>query len=445
MSNLQNTLWQYLTLMKEFISYPSISTDPQHSGDCAATAEYLVNLLRWYGFTADAITWYGNPIVVASYILNPNLSTYLVYGHYDVQPADIAEWWEQDPFDLQVTDEKIIARGAVDNKGQIMIHIATIGQLIQENSIGFNIKFMIEGDEETGSPYLEKFMHDYKDTLSCDWVVVSDGEIIGDHTPTIWAWFRGGCNMTLTLKTANVDLHSGLYGWIAPNSALEATKLLSKLYTTQHRLSIETYYSDTQSVTDEERLHASNIPFSEEDTKKTTGIRNLLVQEWYDPVTANGLMPTIQITGLQSGYTGDGYRNAIPHKTTIKLNFRFARGQNPTTAVEQFISRAREQLPEYVDMEIDISDPYAAITIQTHHEAVQRARDILGLSHSKEPVLRFCGAAIPVTGMFQDILGAWVAIVDLANDDCHMHGVWENFKISCIEKWLEFSKQFFQK
>lgn len=145
-------------------------------------------------------------------------------------------------------------------------------------------------------------------------------------------------------------------------------------------------------------------------------------------------MPTIQISGLQAGYTGDGYRNAIPHKTIVKINFRFARGQNPTDSIAQFVSRVNEQTPEYVTLNIDISDPYGAITIKTDHPSIQKARDILTISHGKEPVLRFCGAAIPVTGLFQDILGSAVVIVDLANDDCRMHGVGENFKLSCIQK-----------
>ncbi len=433
----------YLDLMKQFIAFRSISTDPNYKEHMSDTADYLVELLKTYGFQAEAIPWYGNPIVVWSHVTDPALPTYLIYGHYDVQPAAKDEWREQDPFDLHIQDDKIVARGAVDNKGQIMIHIATIGKLVQEGRLQYNIKFMIEGDEETGSPYLVKFLNDYKDLLRADVVVVSDGEIIGDHTPTIGAGFRGWCNMTLTFQTADVDLHSGLYGWIAPNSALEAMKVLGKLYTQQHRIAIDDYYKTVDPITDEEIANNKSLPVTHEEIMQSTGIKNLLIQEWYDAVTANGLMPTIQISGLQAGYTGDGYRNAIPHKTIVKINFRFARGQNPTDSIAQFVSRVNEQTPEYVTLNIDISDPYGAITIKTDHPSIQKAREVLTASHGKEPVLRFCGAAIPVTGLFQDILGSAVVIVDLANDDCRMHGVGENFKLSCIQKWLDFSEQFF--
>lgn len=433
----------YLDLMKEFIAFRSISTDAQYKNDMILTAEYLVALLQTYGFEAQAIPWYGNPIVVASYIVDKALPTHLVYWHYDVQPASLEEWWEQDPFDLHVQDEKIVARWAVDNKWQIMIHIATIGKLIQEWRLQYNIKFMIEWDEETWSPYLVKFLEDYKDLLAADVVVVSDGEIIWDHTPTIWAGFRGGCNMTVTVKTADVDLHSWLYGWIAPNSALEAMKLLAKLYTQQHRIAIDNYYDTVDPITEDEIANNVSLPISHDDIKNTTWIKNLLIQEWYDAVSANGLMPTIQITWLQSWYTGEWYRNAIPHKTTIKINFRFARWQKPADAIAQFIARSNEQTPDYVSLEFDISDPYEAITIKTDHPSVQKARTTLLSSHGVEPVLRFCGAAIPVTWLFQDILWSAVVIVDLANEDCRMHGVGENFRIICIQKWLDFSEQFF--
>ncbi len=431
--------------MKQFLAFRSISTDAQYKPDLAATADFLVDILASNGFDAKAITGYSNPIVYGHYVVDAALPTYLVYGHYDVQPADLSEGWAQDPFDMLLKDDKIIARGAVDNKGQIMIHIHTILDLIKNNNLQYNIKFMIEGDEETWSPYLEKFMHDHKDLLACDVVMVSDGEIIGDHTPTIGAGFRGGCNMTITLKTADVDMHSGLFGGIAPNSAYEATKLLSKLYNDKNWIGVDHYYDAVQEITDEIIANNKTLPISEEDIKHTTGIKALVVQEGYDIVTANGLMPTIQISGLQSGYTGEGYRNAIPYTTTIKLNFRFAPGQDPEKTIELFKAWVAKELPAYVDYTIETSDPYPAITINTENDAVKKAADILGKIYNKQAVYRYCWAAIPVTGLFQSVLGAAVIIADLANEDCRMHGVDENFRISCVEKWLQFSREFFAK
>ncbi len=435
----------YLDLMKQFLSFRSISTDAQYKPDLAKTADFLVELLANNGFEAKAITWYSNPIVYGHYVVDASLPTYMIYGHYDVQPADISEWWEQDPFDMLIKDNKIIARGAVDNKGQIMIHIYTILELIKSNNLQYNIKFMIEWDEETWSPYLEKFMDDYKDLLACDIVIVSDGEIIGDHTPTIGAWFRWWCNMTINLKTADVDMHSGLFGGIVPNSAYEATKLLSKLYNERNWIAVDNYYDSVEEITPDIIANNKTLPINEEDIKHTTGIKSIVVQEWYDIVTANGLMPTIQISWLQSGYTWQGYRNAIPYTTTIKLNFRFAPGQDPQQTVDLFTTWVKKELPDYVDCIIETSDPYPAITINTQTEAVTRAADILWTIYNQKAVYRYCGAAIPVTWLFQSVLGADVVIADLANEDCRMHGVDENFRISCVEKWLKFSQEFFKK
>ena len=290
---------KYLELMKQFLSFRSISTDPQYKPEMEKTADFLVALLKNNGFTAETITGYSNPIVYWHYVVDEKLPTYLVYGHYDVQPADKEEGREYDPFNLLIKDNKLIARWAVDNKGQIMIHIVTIIELIKNWQLNYNIKFMIEGDEETGSPYLEKFLDDHKELLACDVVLVTDWEIIGDHTPTIWASFRGGCNMTLTLKTADVDLHSWLFGGIAPNSAYEASKLLAKLYNEKNEIVIPWYYASVAQVTDAMKENNKNLPLDEEEIKASTGIKAIVVQEGYDLWTANGLMPTIQISGLQ--------------------------------------------------------------------------------------------------------------------------------------------------
>lgn len=434
---------KYLELMKQFIAFRSISTDTQFKDELEKTAEFLVDLLATNGFEAQAITGYSNPIVYGHYVVDPALPTYLVYGHYDVQPADISEGWEYDPFQLIIQDNKLVARGAVDNKGQIMIHIVTIIDLIKKGELKYNVKFMIEWDEETWSPFLARFVDEYKDLLACDLVIISDGEIIGHTTPTIGASFRGGCNMTLTLKTANVDLHSGLFGWIAPNSAYEATKLLSKLYNEKNEIFVPGYYDTVGVITDEMKQNNKTVPFHEENVKAMTGIKKILPPEWYDPVTANGLLPTIQISGIQSGYTWTGYRNAIPAKTMIKLNFRFAPGQHPENMVELFSQWVAKELPDYVEYTIDISDPYPAILIDLSHVEIGRAAQILGELYETETVYRYVWAAIPVTGMFQDVLGASVIIADLANEDCNMHGVGENFRLSCVEKGLEFSRQFF--
>lgn len=196
-------------------------------------------------------------------------------------------------------------------------------------------------------------------------------------------------------------------------------------------------------MSDAVRQNNESLPISVEEVKQTTGLQHLLVQDGYDIATANGLMPTIQVSGIQCGYTGNGYRNAIPYKTIVKLNFRFAPGQNPEKTIELFKARVKEELPSYVKYNIEISDPYPPILLDITHAEVKRAADLLSKIYNKECVYRYCGAAIPVTGLFKDVLGAAVVIADLANEDCYMHGVGENFALSCIDKGLQFSTLFF--
>ena len=251
--------------------------------------------------------------------------------------------------------------------------------------------------------------------------------------------------MTIALRTADADLHSGLYGGIAPNAAYEASKLLARLYNDKHWLTIDGYYETVREITDEMLTNNTQLPITADEIKTTTGIKDLLVHEGYDIATANGLLPTIQVSGIQSGYTGEWYRNAIPATCLIKLNFRFAPGQAPEQTIGLFTDWVGKHLPHYVDFTIETSDPYSAITITTAHPSVKKADIILSDIYGKTAVYRYCGAAIPVTGLFQDVLGATVIIADLANEDCRMHGVGENFRIGNVEKGLEFSRRFFRK
>lgn len=212
----------YTQLLSECIAFRSISTDPEFKPQIDACADWLIDLLQQYGFETEKIINYGNPLVFGSYHHDDSLPTLLIYGHYDVQPASQEDGRLSDPFVLTQREGRYYARGAVDNKGQIMIHIATVLEAIRENrKLNYNIKFLIEGDEETGSPYITQALEDHTELLACDLVLVSDGELIGNHTPTMVAGFRGGMNMTLTLQTAKTNLHSGIYGNIAPSASHE--------------------------------------------------------------------------------------------------------------------------------------------------------------------------------------------------------------------------------
>ena len=221
----------YKKLLTEFVSFKSISTDPEFKPEIEKTVEWLRNLFTENGFTVKVL--HGkktNPVVYSHYQTDDNAETVLIYGHHDVQPASIEEGWEQDPFTVLEKKDKWIARGVVDNKGQILIHIATVLDLIKANKLKYNVKFLIEGNEETSNDELSEIMRTEKELIKTDHVLISDGEIV-DGKPAIEASLRGGFNLTLALKTADNNLHSGIYGGAVPNAAFELSKLLSKLST----------------------------------------------------------------------------------------------------------------------------------------------------------------------------------------------------------------------
>ena len=234
-------LKKYYNLLREFIAIKSISTDGDFSVDLKKASAWLAEQCEAHGMYAQVVHRFGNPIVLAKYDVDPDLPTCLVYGHYDVVYAELAEWWHQDPFDLLIDEDKIYGRGVSDNKWQFLIHMLTIFELIKKKKLWYNVLFLVEWEEEVGSAALAEFLEEYKDTLQADFALISDSDIIGD-TPCIDAWYRGTCNVKLELRTAHTDVHSGAYGGAVPNAVHEASKLLSKLFDLNNRVTVPYFY-----------------------------------------------------------------------------------------------------------------------------------------------------------------------------------------------------------
>ena len=427
----------YINLLAAFISYKSISTDLSYKTEIQKTVAWLKNTFDMQNFTTQIIEGYDNPIVVAKYIANPSYKTCLIYGHYDVQPADITDGWDSEPFTLTQKNNRIFARGAIDNKGQIAIHIAAIFELIKENKLGHNITFMIEGNEETGSPFLSKFIQYYKQILDCDFIMISDGEITA-QSPVIELGFRGGFNSTLNIQTASNDLHSGIYGGAAPSASHELSKFLASLFNEQNQVAIPHFYDNVEPIDGK-----MNIPFSQEEYSKITGAKALLTEPGIDYYNQTGLRPTLQITGIQSGYVEDGYKNIIPCKATAKINARLVKNQNPTKIAELLTQFIKDNLPSYVDHTFTITDPYEGIKLDVENEYVKKATQLLEKAYNKKPLYKYSGGGLPVVTEFDAVLGKPQVLVPFANEDCAMHGANENFDLKFAERAYNFSKSYF--
>lgn len=435
---------QYKQLLSQFISFRSVSTDSKFRPEIRKTAGWLRDLLRRQGFTVQLIEGYDNPIVFASYQVDRNRETILIYGHYDVQPAEQNEGWHSDPFVLTEREGRLFARGVVDNKGQLMIHLVNAFNQIKNKTLGYNLKFLIEGNEETGSDKLENFISNYRELLKADFVLLSDGEISGGR-PNLEIGFRGGFNATLTVRTGKIDLHSGLYGSAAPNALHELIKILNQLFDwRQNKIAIPGFYASVKPLSQEERKNTRSLLFDLNEYKKTTGCQTLLLEKGNNFYAQTGLRPAIEITGIAGGYTGEGYRNAIPYQAQAKINFRLTAEQEPQKIIQLFQKWLKRTVPKYVEFELVAETGYQGIKLRSKNQYLERAKQILERVWQKKVAWKYVGGGLPIVTHFDQLLRIPQVIVPLANEDCAMHGANENFDLSYWQKAMRFSQEFFQ-
>lgn len=435
----------YKKLLSEFVVCKSISTDSEYISEIDKTVKWLQNIFESHKFTVKILSGpTTNPVVFASYQTSPNTPTVLVYGHYDVQPASQEDGWDADPFTVVEKDNKLIARGIVDNKGQIMIHIYTVLELIKQKKLKYNVKFLIEGNEETSNPDLPQIMRDNKELLKTDYVLVSDGELV-DGKPAIEASLRGGFNLTLTYTSANNNVHSGIYGGAIPNAAYELTKVLSKLYDENNTITIPGFYENVDEISDEQLQNNSKISQTSEKLLDHIGVEQLKTEKGYDFYTQTGQRPTLQITGIKTGYIGNGYANIVPAQAEARINFRIVASQKPEDVIKSFENFIAHNSPKYLKYQITTNGLHNPVKIDLNSEIMRKVQDDLEKAYGEKPVIRYVGGAIPFVGDIKEIFGINTILVPLANDDCNMHGANENFKIDLIQKGLTFSKLFFSK
>lgn len=435
----------YQEKLAQFIKFKSISTDPDYKQEINNAANWLESLLESYRFQTKLI--YGqetNPYVYGEYAVGEDKETILIYGHYDVQPVNDREAWKSSPFDLTGDEERFYGRGVVDNKGQLLIHLITIGNLIKAGELDYNVKFFVEGNEETGNLEIAKVIEQNKDLLSCDYVLLSDGELAAGR-PTIDVSFRGGINLTLEYKSADNNLHSGIYGGAVPNPVHELGALISKFYNQKNQVAIQGFYDDVNEITEEELNNNQSIPFNLEDFKNDTGIKQLKAEPGYDFYTQTGLRPMLTITGFKSGYIDEGYSNIVPSQAEARINFRLVTDQNPQKVVDDFQKFVNANTPTFIEPRITNVQTWKPIRLNVNSSKIEDVKRALEKVYQKKIVYKYVGGSIPVVVDFKEILGKEVISISLANEDCNMHGVDENFRIDLIKKGLEFSRRFFSR
>ena len=436
---------RYLNLLKQYVGFRTVSLpghqEPEQIDNCLA---FLITLFGNAGVKVEL--WKSellNPILFAHYVKDKNLPTILVYGHYDVVAVNPDEWKVTSPFELKEKDGILYGRGATDNKGQNLVHIFTVTELIATGQLACNVKFFIEGNEETGSAGIEKVIEEHKEELKADYMLVSDGEMVGT-TPVIELSLRGLANIKVTVRTANKDNHSGLAGGAIFNSVVEASQLILSLYSESHgqievpgfsqHLPTDLLWSGHVQTNNQKLAQKVNL-------KEVFGVRNFSMA--LNPFTAIGLLPTIEVMGISAGNAHEGYKHIIPGETKFGLNLRLVGQQDPHKMTDLVMEYLRKHAPDYVDLEMEAYSHHPPIRINLSKEISDHLNFLLEKAYGEEPLEKFTGGGIPVVGHFMDIVGVKPLLIPLANDTCNMHGVHENIGVSFVEKALAFSELFF--
>lgn len=423
-----------LDLLSEFLRFRSVSTKPECAREMRDCAEWLSALLRHGGFQAEVAETGGHPAVLARGPEAPGKPTVLIYGHYDVQPEEPVELWTSPPFEPSIRNKRIFARGATDNKGQILAHIlGAVHLLSQEGALPVNLIFLIEGEEEVGSTHLDDFIRARRNDLRCDIIAISDTGMIAEGYPTLTQSLRGIAAMEVFLRGPATDLHSGIFGGAVMNPATALVRLLASLHDSRGRIAVPGFYDDVVKLDAAEREALAALPVSEADYQRETGVLLLSGEEGFSTVERIGIRPTAEINGLTSGYQGEGTKTVLPSTASAKLTFRLVPNQKPDRALNLVEIHFQNLLPPGVEMEIVRGHggmPYALDLKSPWCGAALRA---LEQTFGRPAALMREGGSIPIVQYFRDLLGSDTLLLGLAAPDCKAHAPDENFPLENFE------------
>ena len=431
----------HLSSLFEFLRFPSISTDSRHRPDVRACAGWLVGRLAGMGLAATLHETPGHPVVVARNAHRPGRPTVLVYGHYDVQPVDPLDLWASPPFEPVVRDGRIWARGATDNKGQMLAHVLGIGEMLgREGQLPVNLILLFEGEEEIGSVHLGDFLNARRSELACDIIAVSDTGMVAPGVPTLGYGLRGIACCELVVRGPAGDLHSGVYGGAVMNPVTAAARLVATLHDADGRVRIAGFYNDVRPLAGWETEAWARVPASDDDFLRQTGSPSLFGEAGFTTLERLWSRPTAEVNGLGGGYQGEGSKTVLPSQAVVKLSFRLVPDQDPADILRKVKAHCHAHRPAGVAVEVvegHSGDPYLADPQSSHGKAAQRA---LRRTFGREPVLIREGGSIPIINTFKQVLGADSLMLGLALPDCRIHAPNENFTVENFEAGIRLNQ-----
>ena len=425
------------------IRIPSISAKPEHHDDMLACAERWRQLLLEAGADeAMVMPSQGNPMVFAQKTVNPEAKTVLIYAHYDVMPAEPLELWKSAPFEPEVRDGHIWARGADDDKGQSFIQVKAFEYLVKNGLLTHNVKFIFEGEEEIGSPSLEAFCQDHRELLKADIILVSDTSMLGADLPSLTTGLRGLAYWEIEVTGPNRDLHSGHFGGAVANPINTLCSMLAQVIGEDGHITIPHFYDDVEEVPAAEREMIAQIPFDEKKYMEAIGVKALKGEKGYSTLERNSCRPSFDICGIWGGYTGEGSKTVLPSKAYAKVSCRLVPHQNHAVISQLFVDYIQSIAPEYVQVKVTPMHGGEGYVCPITLPAYQAAEKGFAKAFGKKPLAVRRGGSIPIISDFEQILGIKTVLMGFGLESDAIHSPNENFSLDIFRKGIEAVVEF---
>ncbi|MFA3782966.1 dipeptidase [Melioribacteraceae bacterium 4301-Me] len=435
----------YLTELKEYLRIKSVSALESYKDEVAKCAEFAAQKLKDAGMKrVEIFKTDGNPIVYGEWLEAQGKPTVLIYGHYDVQPVDPIELWKSDPFEAEIRDGKIYARGANDNKGQHFVHIKSVEAFYKvTGKLPVNVKFILEGEEEVGSVSITKFIKEHKDLLKCDAVLISDTSMYAEDVPTISYGLRGLCYLEVQVTGPSKDLHSGSFGGAVANPINELAKIIAKLHDKNGKITIPGFYKNVMKLTAQEKENLKKLRFSDKELAKQVGVKELSGEKGYSTLERLWSRPTLDCNGIVGGFIEDGAKTIIPSKASAKISMRLVPNQNPKEIQREFIKYVKSLAPKSITVDFKIHHYGYPVVIDLNTKAIKAASNALSKAFGKKTVYTREGGSIPIVVDFVKELKSPVVLMGLGLDTDDIHSPNEHFHIKNFERGILSSAYFF--
>lgn len=436
---------RFLEELLELLRIPSVSARSEHKDDMVRCAEKVRERLLAAGADkAEIMPTAGHPAVYGEKLVDASKPTVLVYGHYDVQPPDPLELWDSPPFEPVIKDGKIFARGACDDKGQFYMHVKALELMAKTNSLPVNIKFLIEGEEEIGSKHLGDFLKEHKEKLKADVILISDTAMLSLDTPSLDIGVRGLSYIEVEVTGPNRDLHSGVYGGAVANPITILAKMIASLHDENNHITIPGFYDDVVESNADERAEMAKAPYDETEYKTDLGVQELWGEKGFTTNERTGIRPTMELNGIWGGYTGEGAKTVLPSKAFAKISARLVPNQKSDKMTKLIIDHLHKIAPGYVTVKASEhhgGDPYMTPVDSVEYKAAAKA---IESTFGKAPIPVRGGGSIPITALFESVLGCKTIFLGFGLDSDNLHSPNEKFNIDNFYKGIETIPYFHQ-